>query len=94
MNLVAEARRSHSPTPTQRQWLRRGIDQPGCKLPLFDEFGQHIDQRTVRACIEQGWAEPWYRNPLKPEWMVCKLTALGRAVAIRGSALKLVHSRS
>lgn len=93
MNLVAEARRSHSPTPSQRQWLRRGIDQPGHKLPLFDEFGQHIDPRTVRACIEQGWAEPWYRNPLKPEWMVCKLTALGRSVAIRGSTLALVHSK-
>jgi hypothetical protein len=94
MNLVAaEARRSHLPTPNQRLWLRRGMDQPGGKLPLFDEFGQHIDPRTIRACIEQGWAEPWYRNPLKPEWMVCKLTALGRAVAIRGIRLELVHSK-
>jgi hypothetical protein len=93
MNLVvAEARRTHSPTQTQRHWLRRGIDQPGGKLPLFDEFGQHIDPRTIRACIEQGWAQPWYRNPLKPEWMVCKLTASGRAVAIRGSTLALVYS--
>ena len=93
MNLLAEAKRSHSPTQTQRLWLRRGLDQPGGKLPLFDEFGQHIDPRTVRACVEQGWAEPWYRNPLKAEWMVCKLTALGRAVAIRGSTLELVHSK-
>ncbi|HEY3920256.1 MAG TPA: hypothetical protein VGL83_20870 [Stellaceae bacterium] len=82
MNLVVETRR-HSPTPPQRAWLRRGLDQPGGKLPLFDKFGQHIDPRTVRACIEQGWAEPWYCNPLKPDWMVCKLTIRGRTIAAR-----------
>jgi hypothetical protein len=82
MNLVLDTRR-HSATPIQRAWLRRGLDQPGGKLPLFDEYGQHIDPRTVRACIEQGWAEPWYRNPLKPDWMVCKLTGRGRALALR-----------
>jgi hypothetical protein len=80
MNLEGE-RKAHAPTPVQRQWLRRGLDQPGGKLPLFDRYGQHIDPRTIRACIEQGWAEPWYRNPLKPDWMVCKLTARGRLVA-------------
>ena len=83
MNLVIDTRRPHSPTPTQRAWLRRGLDQPGGKLPLFDKLGQQIDPRTVRACIEQGWAEPWYANPLKPDWMVCKLTERGRTVAAR-----------
>ena len=87
MHVVAQAKR-HPPTTIQRTWLRRGLDQPGGKLPLFDEFGQHIDPRTVRACIEQGWAEPWYANPLKPDWQVCKLTTLGRAVATRGIAEK------
>lgn len=82
MNLVVETRK-HAPTPTQRAWLRRGLDQPGGKLPLFDRFGQNIDQRTVRACIEQGWAEPWYRNPLKADWVVCKLTPRGRVIASR-----------
>ena len=81
MHIAAETKR-HSPTPIQRFWLRRGLDQPGDKLPLFDEFGQHIDPRTIQACIDQGWAEPWYANPLKPDWMVCKLTPLGRAVAV------------
>lgn len=81
MNLVVETKR-HSPTSVQLGWLRRGLEQPGGKLPLFDEFGQHIDRRTVRACIEQGWAAPWYRNPLKPDWLVCRLTPLGRAVAL------------
>jgi len=81
MNLVMLDTRRHAPSALQRAWLRRGLDQPGGKLPLFDEYGQHIDPRTVRACVEQGWAKPWYPNPLKPDWMVCKLTARGRAVA-------------
>jgi hypothetical protein len=73
--------RRHAPSAIQRAWLRRGLDQPGGKLPLFDEFGQDIDPRTVHACVEHGWAQPWYPNPLKPDWMVCKLTALGRSAA-------------
>jgi hypothetical protein len=81
MNVEAEPKR-HSPSPVQRAWLRRGLEQPGGKLPLFDEFGQHMDPRTVQACVEHGWAEPWYPNPLKPDWLVCKLTSVGRMVAI------------
>ncbi len=87
MHIAAETRR-HSPNNIQRHWLQRGLDQPGGKLPLFDEFGQHIDPRTIQACIDQGWAEPWYANPLKPDWMVCKLTPLGRAVAVGKPASK------
>jgi hypothetical protein len=83
MNLVMLDTRRHAPTAIQRAWLKRGLDQPGGKLPLFDEYGQHIDPQTVRACIKQGWAEPWYPNPLKPDWMVCKLTSVGRAIAQR-----------
>ena len=79
MHLAAETKH-HSPSAVQRLWLQRGLEQPGGKLPLFDEFGQHVDPRTVQACIDQGWAEPWYANPLKPDWVVCKLTPLGRAV--------------
>jgi hypothetical protein len=81
MNLVMLDTRRHAPTALQRTWLRRGMNQPGGKLPLFDEFGQHIDPRTIHACVEHGWAEPWYPNPLKPDWMVCKLTAQGRVAA-------------
>ena len=84
MYIAAETKR-HAPTAVQRLWLRRGLDQPGGKLPLFDEFGQHIDPRTIQACIDQGWSEPWYANPLKPDWMVCKLTPLGRSVAAQKS---------
>ncbi|GEO80635.1 hypothetical protein ROR02_07660 [Pararhodospirillum oryzae] len=68
------------PTDSQRRWLRRGLDQPGGKLPLFDENGRRVDSRVVRACLAQGWAEPWFANPLKPDWLVCKLTEAGRAV--------------
>jgi hypothetical protein len=71
------------PTAAQRTWLARGLDQAGGKLPLFDDKGQQVDSRTIRTCIEQGWAEPWFPNPLKPDWLVCKLTELGRALAGR-----------
>jgi hypothetical protein len=45
---------------------------------LFDDQGQEIDIRTIRACIKAGWAEPWFANPLKPDWLVCRLTDSGR----------------
>ena len=69
------------PTAEQLEWLRRGIDQPGGKLPLFDRYGQNVSPRTIRACIDHGWAEPWFSNPLKPDWLVCKLTSRGREIA-------------
>ncbi len=68
------------PSAAQHAWLRRGLDQPGGKLPLFDLDGRRVGPRTVDRCIEQGWAEPWFANPLKPDWRVCKLTDAGRAV--------------
>ncbi|MBM3491559.1 MAG: hypothetical protein FJX68_14150 [Alphaproteobacteria bacterium] len=73
-----------APTAAQRRYLLRGLDQPGGKLPLFDAEGREIDARTVRSCIEAGWAEPWFANPLKPDWLVCKLTEQGRAALRRG----------
>jgi len=68
-------------TMVQRKWLRGGLEQPGGKLPLFDENGQRYSERTVRRCLENGWAEAWFANPLKPDWLVCRLTHLGRVVA-------------
>lgn len=64
----------------QRQYLKRGLTQPGGKLPLFDRDGQQIGLDTIRACIRAGWAEPWFDNPIKPDWLVCKLTQAGRQV--------------
>ena len=71
----------YGPSNAQRAWLRRGLGQPGGKLPLFDKQGQSVNPRLVRACLEKGWAEPWFTNPLKPEWLVCKLTDTGRGIA-------------
>jgi hypothetical protein len=69
------------PALAELMYLRRGLTQPGGKLPLFDLDGQQIDATLVRRCLERGWAEPWFNNPLKPDWQVCKLTEQGRRVA-------------
>ncbi|MDH5556676.1 MAG: hypothetical protein OEZ03_04950 [Alphaproteobacteria bacterium] len=80
-----EPRKAARPTAVQLSWLRRGLDQAGGKLPLFDSDGKRVGERTVKACIEQGWAAPWFANPIKPDWLVCKLTEAGR---------KLVETRT
>lgn len=85
--VLGNTRRRHRPTVTQLAWLSRGLEQAGGKLPLFDRYGQRYDSRTIRSCIEQGWAEPWFKNPIKPDWLVCRLTDEGRTVAEAGEAL-------
>ena len=79
------------PTTAQERYLARGAAQPGGKLPLFDEQGRRIDRKTVESCIERGWAEPWFTNPLKPDWLVCKLTPAGREAATLETGVS--HSR-
>lgn len=79
-----QAARLRRPSPAQLSWLRRGLDQPAGKLPLFDAGGQRINHRIVTSCLEHGWVEPWFSNPLKPDWLVCKLTPLGRRLAGEG----------
>lgn len=74
----------HRPTRAQLRFLRRGLDQPGGKLPLFDDTGAAISPRTIRSCVRQGWAKPWFSNPVKPDWLVCRLTESGRAAAAAG----------
>ncbi len=69
------------PSLSEILYLRRGLAQPGGKLPLFDLDGQNVDAAVVRRCVERGWAEPWFNNPLKPDWLVCKLTEAGRRAA-------------
>ncbi|MGE0152823.1 MAG: hypothetical protein AB7R90_09400 [Reyranellaceae bacterium] len=78
---VAPAKLRATPSLAQIVYLRRGLAQAGGKLPLFDLDGQRVDDEIVRACIEAGWAEPWFANKLKPDWLVCKLTEAGRAAA-------------
>ncbi len=79
------ARAIHArPSATQLLWLKRGVRQPGGKLPLFDEWGQRVNEQTIRSCIAQGWAQPWFANPLKPDWLVCRLTEAGRGLVDQG----------
>ena len=47
---------------------------------MFDSNGKRVSDRTVRSCLEKGWAEPWFANPTKPDWLVCRLTDQGRHV--------------
>jgi hypothetical protein len=71
------------PTQAQRRYLVRGLDEPGGKLPLFDRDGRAIPKKTVESCLAHGWAEPWRHNPIKPDWLVCRLTAAGyRALGV------------
>jgi len=54
------------PSAAQLRYLQLGVKQPGGKLPLFDDKGQEIKPATIRSCIEKGWAEPWFENPIQP----------------------------
>jgi hypothetical protein len=77
------------PTEPQRRYLERGLTEPGGKLPLFDRDGRQVPRKTVEACIAHGWAEPWTHNPIKSDWLVCKLTPVGHrvlGVALPGGA--------
>ena len=71
-------READRPNQAQRRYLSRGLNQAGGKLPLFDQDGQHFHPALIKACIGRGWAEPWFGNPLKPDWLVCRLTEKGR----------------
>jgi hypothetical protein len=73
--------REAEPSLPELFYLRRGLVQPGGKLPLFDLDGQAIAPEVVQVCLDRGWAAPWFNNPLKPDWLVCKLTDAGRLVA-------------
>ena len=75
------------PTETQLRYLERGLGEAGGKLPLFDRDGQQISLQIIRACIDHGWAEPWFRNPIKPDWLVCRLTDRGRDVVAEPTAV-------
>jgi len=67
-----------APTRAELAYLRRGISEPGGKLPLFDRRGQEISPAIIRICVANGWAEHWFANPVKPDWLVCRLTQAGR----------------
>jgi hypothetical protein len=62
-------------------WLKLGIDQPGNKLPLCDKKGNKIKTKTIKECLKLGLVKKWFENPLKPDWLVCKLTEEGLKTA-------------
>ncbi len=66
------------PTPRQLEWLRYGLDRPSGNLPLFDTFGQRVSNRTMKSCVERGWAET--RGEAMRDWQLCQLTYAGRRV--------------
>jgi len=83
---VSPARKkTGKPSAAQLRYLERGVDQAGGKLPLFGTDGQRINDQTIRSCIKNGWAESWARNPVKPDWLVCKLTPAGRKILKKGT---------
>jgi hypothetical protein len=65
------------PTAAQLKYLRLGRYQPGGKLPLFDPNGQQISRTVIKSCLTKGWVSAWFDNPIKPDWLVCKLTEEG-----------------
>lgn len=69
--------REKKPTSAQIKYLRFGRYQAGGKLPLFDRNGQQIKVNTIKSCVANGWAVPWFNNPIKKDWLVCKLTRKG-----------------
>jgi hypothetical protein len=68
------------PTDAQRRYLERGLTQPGGKLPLFDHDGREVPRKTIESCLAHGWAMPWVQNPIRPDWLVCRLTEAGYRV--------------
>ena len=77
-----ETSSERKPSPPQRQWLLKGLKQPGGKLPIFLDDGRQVCERTVKTCLERGWAEPWFANPIKPNWQICRLTEKGRLAVL------------
>lgn len=80
MSTAVKTRMSAQKTLTnaERNYLKQGLKQPGGKLPLFDGRGQEISANIIKSCIKKGLAERWFANPLKPDWLVCRLTDKGR----------------
>ena len=85
MNTAIKSRAARSKTSrrsviseTERAYLASGVKQPGGKLPLFDTRGQEISASLIQNCLKKGYAVRWFANPLKPDWLVCRLTDKGR----------------
>ena len=70
--------------PTKQPVYGTYLDgDPQGSFIALDESGQRISPRTIQSSIDRGWAEPWFANPTKPDWLVCKITELGREAVRR-----------
>ena len=69
-------------------WLSGGLGREDGRLALFDSFGEPIDKAVVKTAIASGYAEPWFSSPMRPQWMVCRLTAKGRGALLASAKSK------
>lgn len=69
-------------------WLQSGLSHKDGRLALFDGTGQRVSPAVQRTAIQNGWAEGWFANPMRPNWMVCRLTPLGRQVLAEGHIVR------
>lgn len=67
----------------QRRWLTVGSQQPGGKLPLYDEKGVRISAELIKLALECGWAEPWANNPIHHDNLICRITESGRQALLK-----------
>lgn len=63
-------------------WLQTGAGNAEGRLALFDGTGQRVDPSIQRAALSQGLAEGWFANPMRPDWMVCRLTPAGKRALV------------
>ncbi len=62
----------------ERSYLLMGTDSPRGRLPLFDAHGQEVKQAVIKSCISKGYVERWFANPMRPQWVMFRLTDKGR----------------
>jgi hypothetical protein len=93
-NLSGHIAAALRPSEAQRRYLERGLTQPGGKLSLFDRDGREVPRKTIESCVAHGWAEPWVQNPIKPHWLVCRLTEAGFRVLGHEPAAQSPPSRA
>ncbi len=71
-----------------RQWLQGGLDREDGRLAIFDMFGEPVNKSVIKSAIASGLAEPWFSSPMRPQWMVCRITPKGRAALSRFAKTK------
>ena len=68
-----------------QSWLQGGLDREDGRLAIFDMFGEPVNKAVIKSAIATGLAEPWFSSPMRPQWMVCRLTTKGRDAVSRSA---------